>query len=310
MKNLPKKLPPELSRIIQMLDTIDDSTIIFANDDISLRSLPIIKSLTKQGLISSKFSSHISCINCEAHAKTVRTGSKGEKLFAACNVCGSHFRINKNDIKEFQASWNSLASWLATIMDFSDEPEPITENIYFIGHYSHGTVRYEIHLMKGCAARSAKQEYQAIAQQKADPVIILSLSKKPLPCSLDIRIVPLEQCLVQVNGIYNIHFPTRIFSGANPVKQYAASVKLANDPLQLQKNKLYTFLLKKISSYRSVIHPEIAKEISDKHSDLLIYYDNNGNQQRLSKQIVLDIIKEVLIEKGMEDQISGRRQDY
>lgn len=307
MKRSIKKAPKTIARLLQKLDAYDNSPVVITNDDIAPRVMPLMVVLVEQNLVSEYLASRVSCINCDAQANVTRTGNTGERLFALCQSCGSNFRVNEKDIHEFHVTWSSFSGWLSRIMGLPDEPEPISSNVYFLGNYQHGTVNYELHLMRGCAADNAKQSYQVIVQQKTNPVIILSLSNKPNPCSSrNVKIVPLVDCLVHENSGYHLHFPAWVFSGADPVKQRAGQARAANDPIQKQKEILRAFVQKNIlSMYAYMMHHDIAKAIIKDHPQQIAYQDSRGNTKRLSADMVRDVIKDVLIDKGLSERISG-----
>lgn len=309
-KSLSKQLPAILADLLSKLDVYGDDPILLANDDIPRTAERLVATLVKQGLFLPRIATHITCIKCEGQARVSPVGGRSKKaLYASCGTCGSNFPCSEKDTSEFQIDLNGLSGWLSKLMNFPDTPEAISANVSFLGHYEHGTVRYEIHLMRGCASNTAKQDYQAIVQQKSYPAIILSLAKKPHPPSSgDIKIAPIAECVRYKNGLYCIDFPAWVFADVDPVKQHAGRIKAASTPIQKQKEKLHEFVRKNLNSkFLTMMHHDIAKAIIRDYSQWITYQDNRGNQKLLSADMVRAVVKDVLIEKGLSERISGRK---
>jgi len=87
--------------------------------------------------------------------------------------------------------------------------------------------------------------------------------------------------------------------------------KVENDPQHQCRGRLKEFVRKNIISlFARMMHPDIRKMIEDKYSQHLLYNDKQGNQKTLSRQIILDVVREVLEDTGQTDYISGRKQPY
>ncbi len=121
--------------------------------------------------------------------------------------------------------------------------------------------------------------------------------------------MPLVECLVHQKGGYHIYFPAWVFSGADLVKQRAGQARAANDPIHKQKEILRPFVRQNIiSKFLTLMHHEIAGAITQDHAKQITYHDGHGNPKLLSPAMVREVVKDVLIEKGLSERISGRKQ--
>ena len=281
-----------------------EGLVTLSYHEVPSESATLLDYLISSGLVKTTCNM-ASCIECGAKAE-VQKG--GENDMAVCEVCGTVFSVHTNETVEYQISIAALAGWLARLHEDATEPEQLDDGIYFLGHHQHGDIRYEIHLMHGSSWGDASKRQQAIIQQMTDPAVVLCLGNKPAPFThKNARAVGLRSCLTYDGNTISLHWPDGTFSSKDSTKQYAAHMRVANDPAQKCKESLKGFIRKNIHDFfGGLMHPEIRKKIEEKCIERITYEDKNGNEKRLSKQMILDAAKEVLEEKGLHERISGR----
>lgn len=311
MKRLPEKLPPMLARFLQELDLSGDDPVIFTREDVPPRSSAVASNLVKRKIVSEGFASSISCIDCDALAKVTRSGHKGEKFTAVCHVCGCSFRINQDDAWEWRMTWQGLSGWLSKEIGANDEPEIISANAYFLGHIMHAKQSFEIYLARACLDRAAAiQTYAAIGQAMTSAAVVLSLAANPTRASNPkITVISLRECLSYRSGKIGLSWPSRAFTGKDQIKQKAGMARIESDPARQQKEKLKTFVRMSIATkFADMYHSAIKAKILAEHHDLVSFKTINGSTKKLSDQMILDAVKEVMVEKGLDDWISGKKR--
>jgi len=307
---LSKRLPTIILDLLQKLDVYGDEPIILANDDILPSSRGTIDSLIKQSLLFPNTAKFIACIGCEGQAKVSRTGSSGKNLFASCTECGSHFPVSKHDTRTLQVNWVGFSAWLSKLMNFPDEPEAISGNVYFIGHITHTEERFEVYLAKELGDnKSANASYSAIGESLNGNAIVLSLSINSIRIqNSKITIIPVRDCLKFIPSGIKCSWPEYAFSMNDPTKRRAARTRWDNDPLQKQKiilkDKILSYLHSKFAA--PLNHAEIKGIILSKHSDWLQYKKVDGEEMQIKDKMLKDIIKEVLTQTGQSKRITGK----
>jgi len=311
MKRQPERVPTFMGAILEKIDISNDMPILFSNRDISRSDVPMASALVKQGLVSQSPASHALCIECDSPAKINRTGKNGSQLSAQCQFCGCIFRPNKDDLQQFRITWEGFANWVASLGGL-DVPETISPHCYFLGHHNHENKRFEIYLVRMSKNQeSANIAYSAIGQSMTNAGVILVLTEQAIRTQNQrLSIQSLQECLCYKDGTFFISWPEAVFSQKDQIKQQAGLARINADPAQKKKEKLKSFILQKITGeFSEKYHPTIKAEILNKYPQHVEYQDKDKKPQTLSSQMILDAIKEVMQENGLDDWISGKKHN-
>lgn len=305
----PERWPRFFRNMLEQLDVAGDDPVFLAKADITPETQSHVANLMAQGLLSEEPTNSIACISCDATATIRRKGAKGETASALCPCCGTLFQTNGKELRQWRADWNSLGLWLKGMAGTDGEMEAISPQVLFLGNISRGQERFEIYLARLLTDQtSAQQAYTSISQSMNGSGIVLSLAGNSKPTNPKIAVVRLSDCLVISGGKFELAWPEHAFSGKDPAKQRAAFIGVQNDPRQKQKACLKAWIKKKLPYlFKDKPHHQIAAEIITNHAENAAYQDRNGKTQHLSKYMVLDAVKEVLCENGLEDWISGTK---
>ncbi len=306
----PNQWPRFFRNMLGQLDVAGDDPVFLAKDDIAPEDQSYIASLMAQRLLSEEPSNSIACISCDAIAAVRRTGEKGEKASAVCPCCGAIFQTNSQELRRWRADWNRLGVWVKDMAETDGELESISSSALFLGHITRGQERFEVYLARSLTEQtSGQQAYSDISQSMNGSGIVLSLAGSfPKPTNPKMAVVRLIDCLVVSGGEFAFEWPEQAFSGKDQAKQRAGLARAQNDPRQKQKESLKAFVRRKIVGISiDTRHHEIAEDIRKNHKDQITYFDRLGNEHKLSNQIILDSIAEVLRENGLGDRISGKK---
>jgi hypothetical protein len=302
--------PRFFRNMLEQLDVAGDDPVFLAKDDIAPEDQSYIASLMAQGLLSEEPSNSITCIFCDAIAAVRRKGEKGEKASAVCPCCVTIFQTNSKELRRWRADWNSLGAWVKVMTGADGEMESVSPSALFLGDLTKGRDRFEVYLARSLSEPTlAQQAYCAISQSLNGSGIVVSLTGNfSKPTNPKMVVISLADCLVVSGEAFVFEWPERAFSGKDQAKQRAGLARAQNDPSQKQKESLKTFVRSKITSiFERKYHHLIADQIIENHADQITYTDRSGLAQQLSRGMVLDAIKEVMRENGLEDWISGKK---
>lgn len=284
--------------------------MFLAKDNIAPESQSYIAILTAQGLLSEEPSNSIACISCDAIAAVRRKGSRGEKASAVCPCCGTIFQTNSKELRRWRADWNSLGAWVKVMTEADGEMESVSPSALFLGDLTKGRDRFEVYLARSLSEPTlAQQAYCAISQSMNGSGIVVSLTGNfSKPTNPKMVVLSLADCLVVSGEAFAFEWPEQAFSEKDPAKQRAGLARAQNDPRQKQKESLKAFVRSKITGiFADKYHYLVADKIIENHIDQITYTDRSGQGQQLSRGMVLDAIKEVMREKGLEDWILGKK---
>lgn len=298
------KSRPLLSHLLQRLaDAGSEEPIIFTPKDVRASQKSELQDYLNAGWIQKGIITHTACIACDAQADIIHPSPP---LRALCGVCGTFFTVQQVDTLHYSTSFVQLAHWLCRLQDL-DEPEKISEGIYFLGYHEHQGQRFEIILMSEQEGKKTHEQFQFIAQQKADPVIILSLKNKPTPSKIEsIIVIHLGECLSHKQNRFHISFPKWAFMQVDSLKQRAGQARHYKDPRTIQIQNLENYLRKTVNSkYQSLFHHEIKSEIYQNTPEMFKYTSKDKEPTALSDELILKSIKKILRETGQATRISG-----
>jgi len=306
----PERWPRFFRDMLGQLDAAGDDPAFLVKADIPPEAQSHVAFLMARGLLSEEPTNSIACISCDAMATIRRKGAKGEIASALCSCCGTIFPTNDKELRQWRADWNNLGSWLKDMAGTNGEIETISPLVLYLGDATRGQERFEIYLAKSLTDQtSAQQAYTSISQSMNGSGVVLSLVGNFLKSTNPkVAVVRLSDCLAVSGGEFTFAWQERAFSGKDPTKQRAGLIRAQNDPRQKQKESLKTFVRQKITGiFSKKYHHLIANQIIENHTGQITYTDRSGQAQQLSREMVLNAIKEVMREKGLEDWISGKK---
>jgi len=305
-----KKWPRFFKDMLDQLDIAGDNPVFLSKSEIAPEFRSYIPGLMVQRLLSEETTNAIACISCNAMAAVRRTGAKGEKASILCPCCGAIFQANAKELRQWRTDGNSLGMWIKDMAGVNGEMEAISPMVLFLGHLTNRQERFEVYLARFLIDQaSAQQSYACISQAMSGSGIVLSLAENFLKTiNPKIVVASLADCIALAGAEFEFAWPEHVFAGKNPAKQRAGLTRAQNDPRLKQKAKLKVFVRQNITGvFADRYHHDTAKEIVEKHAVQIIYEDSNGKERQLSKDMILEVIKEVLRENGLEEWISGKQ---
>lgn len=306
----PERWPRFFRDMLRRLDVAGDNLAFLVKSDITPETQSYVACLMARGLLSEEPTNSITCISCDAMATIRRKGPKSAMASALCPCCGAIFTTNDKELLQWRTDWNSFGSWLKDMAEADGEIEIISALAVFLGHVTRGQERFEIYLAKSLSdPTSAQQAYSSISQFMNGVSIVLSLvGNFSKSANSKITVVRLSDCLGVSGEEFLFAWPEYAFSGKDPTKQNSGLTRAQNDPRQKQKEGLKAFVRKNITGiFADKYHHQIADEMIKNYPDQVAYKDRSEKTQQLSKAMILDAIKEVMRENGLEDWISGRK---
>jgi hypothetical protein len=306
----PNQWPRFFRNMLGQLDVAGDDPVFLAKDDIALEDQSYVASLMAYRLLSEEPSSSIACISCDAIAAVRRKGVKGEKASAVCPCCGAIFQTNAQELRRWRADWNRLGVWVKDMAGADGELESVSPSALFLGNLTKGRDRFEVYLARSLSEPTlAQQAYCAISQSMNGSGIVVSLTGSfSKPTNPKMVVLSLADCLVVSGEAFVFEWPKQAFSGKDQAKQRAGLARAQNDPRQKQKESLKAFVRSKITGiFADKYHYLVADKIIENHIDQITYTDRSGQGQQLSRGMVLDAIKEVMLENGLDYWISGKK---
>jgi hypothetical protein len=299
------KSRPLLSHLLQRLaDAGSEEPIIFTPKDVRASQKSELQDYLNAGWIQKGIITHTACIACDAQADITHPSPP---LRALCGVCGTFFTVRQVDTLHYSTSFVQLAHWLCRLQEW-DQPERISEGVYFLGHHEHQGKRFEVYVL--CThEKDATPHYNTIGESLSDDAIVMTLTPKPTPSKNNrIKPITLLSCLHVEQGAFRLVFTPSMLRQAHPTKQRAANTRWQHDPLQQQKDVIASYVKKGLTTRFAppMNHAEIKVRLFELRPELMSYKKIDGTPATVTDKVLLQIIKDVLTEAGQQHRITGK----